>query len=459
MEAEKGLFREELEELQAKRNAALTFEERGTALRGIEEMLKAGEQQLLNAVWNDLHKSATETYITEIDQTLREVRLFRRKMRRWARPRHAGFSLMHFGARGRVIAEPYGVVLVMSPWNYPIQLALMPTVAAIGAGNRVVLSMSPRAKATLEVVRQLAARYVSSDVLRVVPAGVQDAPYIHTYRYDYVFYTGGPTFGRTVAQYAAGWLCPCTLELGGKSPVIVYGEKNLERAARRIAWGKWLNAGQTCVAPDYVLVERSEAQRFVELIVRCIGNSFGKDVAESADYARLVDEGAAKRLRSLLEELDVVSGGEVKEGQKYMSPTVVYNPPADHPIMQEEIFGPILPIVPIDTLQEAIDYINSRERPLALYFFGDGASFRQVLTQTRSGGVCRGDTIIHITHPGLPFGGIGGSGYGQYHGRAGFDLFTHRRSVLDASKSPEIAMRYSPYQPLQRVKRMLKAVK
>lgn len=459
MEDKQNLFLKDLEQLQALRNVALTLPERLQALRGIEAMLTQGEQQLLDGVWKDLHKSATETYITEIDQALREARLFRRRLKRWARPLRAGFSTMHFGTTGRVIAEPYGVVLIMAPWNYPIQLALAPTIAAIGAGNRVVLSMSPRAEATAEAIRGLAERYVSPDALRIVPADAADARRVHTYRYDYVFYTGGPKFGREVAQCAAQQLCPCTLELGGKSPVIVFGEQNLERAAQRIAWGKWLNAGQTCVAPDYVLVEQSLAARLAERLKERIAVCYGEIPFLSADYPRIIDRQSTERLGLYLHGLNVIAGGKCDAENRYLEPTIVYNPPRDHPLMQEEIFGPILPIIPIDSLPDAIDYINGKERPLALYFFGNTPDFKKVLHATRSGGVCRGDTIMHITHPGLPFGGVGASGYGAYHGRAGFETFTHRRSVLDASRSPEIHTRYAPYRALRRVKRLLRLIK
>lgn len=455
----KLLFREELEVLRRLRNQALTFTARNEALRGIERMLIEGERQLVEAEWQDLHKAPAETFFAEIDQTLREVRLFRRRLGRWASPKRAGFSIAHFGTRGRVVAEPYGVVLVMSPWNYPIGLSLQPTVAAIGAGNRVVLSVSPRAKATAEALRTLASRYVSSDALRVVPADVPDAKYVHTYQYDYVFYTGGASFGRSVAQYAAGWLCPCTLELGGKSPAIVYGERHLERAAKRIAWGKWLNAGQTCVAPDYILAERSIALRLAELLARRAKECFGENAEASRDYGRIIDESSAERLGRLLEGVECLYGGQVIAERRYVAPTIIYDPPLTHPIMQEEIFGPLLPILPIDSLQEAIDYINVGERPLAVYFFGRDSDFRAVVVGTRSGGVCRGDSITHITHPGLPFGGIGASGYGNYHGRAGFETFTHRKSVLDASRSPEIGLRYPPYKELRRVKRFLRLVR
>lgn len=459
MESPPHLFRKDLESLQALRGAALSLSERREALRGIERMLTQGEQQLLEAVWRDLHKSAVETYITEIDQVLREARLFERKMAHWARSRRAGFSLTHFGSRGRVIAEPYGVVLVMSPWNYPIQLALAPTIAAIGAGNRVVLSMSPRAKATAEAIRTLAARYVSPEALRVVPLDAADAALVYTYRYDYVFYTGGPQFGREVAKSAAQWLCPCTLELGGKSPVIVFGARDLDRVARRIAWGKWLNAGQTCVAPDYILAERGIALSLAEGIKARILECYGADPSRSADYPRVVDSRAIARLCSYLKDVEVFAGGGCDAATNYLEPTIVYDPPRGHPLMREEIFGPILPIVPIDSLQEAVDYVNRGDRPLALYFFGPATAFKRVLLDTRSGGVCRGDTIMHITHPGLPFGGIGASGYGHYHGRAGFDTFTHRKSVLDASKTPEFKIRYPPYQSLRGVKRLLRLLR
>lgn len=459
MAVEKDYFLQDLEELRELRNVALTFGERKEALRGIELILTEGEQQLLDAVWLDLRKSPTEVYITELDQALREVRLFRRRIQRWARPRRAGFSMMHFGAKGRVVAEPYGVVLIMSPWNYPIQLALMPAIAAIGAGNRVVLSLSPRAKATSEAIRRLAARYVSPGVLRVVPADAPDAMKVHTYQYDYVFYTGGPVFGKAVARSAANWLCPCTLELGGKSPAIVFGERNLDRAAKRIAWGKWLNAGQTCVAPDYVLAERGVARELAEKLAQRAEHCYGANALLSKDYPRMLSSQEAARMAALLEGVEVISGGEISASERYVAPTVVFNPAKAHPIMQDEIFGPLLPVLPVDTLQEAIDYINGHGRPLALYFFGQTSDFQRVLALTRSGGVCRGDTIMHITHAGLPFGGIGASGYGKYHGQSGFETFTHRRAVLDASRSPEIALLNASHKLLKEIERLLRVAK
>ena len=427
-------------------------------LRTLAGALHEHEGLLLQAMQEDLHKSYAEGYLCELDQVYREIAYLRKHLAHWMRPKRAHLSRLHFGAIPYQVAEPYGLVLIYAPWNYPINLALLPLVDALAAGNRILLSPSPKAACTFAALYELLEHSVSHEYVRCIPPSTQDLEQLLTLHFDYILYTGGADYGSQVAQAAARQLIPCTLELGGKSPVIVGAKADVASAARRIVWGKGLNAGQTCVAPDYVLVAEELAQPLVTALTREFVLAFGQNPKESKDYPRIINAVATKRLQELLVGQAVVYGGQVDVEARYMAPTIVYAPSRTARLMQEEIFGPILPIVPYRNLEEAVAMVNERPKPLALYHFGALAEFKALLSCTSSGGACHNDVVMHITHPALPFGGVGHSGYGRYHGKAGFLTFSNLRSVLNAHHMPDTPIRHAPYASLTRIKRILRWV-
>lgn len=427
-------------------------------LRALAAALRDHEEPILQALKDDLHKSNSEAFFCELDQVHRAIAHARRHLARWMRRQRGRMVSIYPGAFPYQLAEPYGLVLIMAPWNYPVDLTLAPLVDAIAAGNRVLLAPSPKAAHTHAALFEMLEQALPHEYVRCIAPGAPDRDLLLTLHFDYVLYTGGASYGRQVALAAAQHLTPCTLELGGKSPVIVGPAADVDSSARRIVWGKCLNAGQTCVAPDYVLVAEGLAQPLIAALIREFVSAFGPEPEASPDYPRIITQAATQRLQQLLVGQPVVYGGDTKVAARYVSPTLVYAPALDAPLMQEEIFGPILPIVPYRTLAEALSIVRARPKPLALYHFGSKSEFQKILSCTSSGGACHNDVVIHITHPALPFGGVGASGYGRYHGRAGFLTFSNLRSVLNAHYMPDMRLRHAPYAPLARIKRLLRWV-
>jgi aldehyde dehydrogenase (NAD+) len=348
--------------------------------------------------------------------------------------------------RATVHREPYGVVLVIAPWNYPIHLLLLPMVGAIAAGNAVVGKPSEVAARTSATLARLVPEYLDPEAVAAVEGGVAETQALLAERFDYVFYTGNGRVGRIVMAAAAEHLIPVTLELGGKSPVIVDESANIEVAARRIAFGKFLNAGQTCVAPDYALVTRTREAELVQQLGRAIREFYGPDPAASPDYARIVNDAHFRRLEQLLAGTTPAIGGETNAAGRYVAPTVLRDVSPEAPVMADEIFGPILPVLTVTDVDEAIRFVNDRDRPLALYVFAESAAVQQrVLERTSSGGVCVNATVLHVAVPTLPFGGVGASGMGAYHGKTSFDTFSHRKSVLDRPTRIDPKLAYPPY--------------
>ncbi len=335
---------------------------------------------------------------------------------------------------------------MIGPWNYPIQLLLSPLVGAIAAGNAAVLKPSELAPASAAALAELVPRYLDTACIRVIEGGVPETEELLAERFDYIFFTGSTRVGRIVMEAAAKHLTPVTLELGGKSPCIVARDADMDVAARRIAWGKLVNAGQTCVAPDYVLVDAAAADSLVHRLEAAIRDFYGDDPRQSPDFARIVSPAHHARLCSFFEDGDVVVGGAADPDDRYVAPTILRNVRPDAKVMQEEIFGPILPVLTVESVDEAIEFVNAREKPLALYVFTrDKATSRRVVERTSSGGACINDVVAHLGVPDLPFGGVGESGMGAYHGRHGFETFSHRKAVLDKSTLVDPALRYPPY--------------
>ncbi len=426
---------------------------RQSQLEGLLRFLTVEEEPLLEAMATDMGKPRVEAWAADIGTTRGEVEHLAGRFRSWARPRRVRLPLAFRPGRGRIDPRPKGVVLVIAPWNYPVQLVIEPLAAALAAGNAAIVKPSELAPATAAVLAGRLPSYVDPEAVRVVEGGVPETTALLEQRFDHIFFTGSTAIGRVVMRAAAEHLTPVTLELGGKSPVVVDRSADLGITARRIVWGKFLNAGQTCIAPDYVLVHNSVRDQLLDRMVREIGSFFGRDPGASGSYARVVNERHLTRLTSLLGGEGsgrVVTGGTVDPGRRYLAPTIVVDPDPDSALMTGEIFGPILPVLGVDDVEEAISFVNSRERPLALYVFTSDEAVRdRVLDATISGGACVNHTLLHVAPSDLPFGGTGPSGMGSYHGRAGFDEFSHHRSVMIRPFRPDVRLMYPPYNALK----------
>ncbi|MDH6572452.1 aldehyde dehydrogenase (NAD+) [Streptomyces sp. SAI-117] len=406
---------------------------RTTQLRRLREMLTENGTDLAAALHTDLGKSSTEAFRTEIDFTIREIDHTLDHLADWLRPESAPVPA-HLGADARAWTQydPLGVVLVIAPWNYPAQLLLAPVVGALAAGNAVVAKPSELAPATSAAVARLLPAYLDTDAVAVVEGGIPETTALLAERFDHIFYTGNGTVGRVVLRAAAEHLTPVTLELGGKSPAFVDRDADLTVVADRLARGKFLNAGQTCVAPDYVLTDPETAAALEPLLKNAVDTLYGADPAGSGEYGRIINERHFDRLTALLDSGRTVVGGTSDRAGKYIAPTVLADVDPGSPVMQEEIFGPILPIVTVSGLDAAIDFINDRDKPLALYVFTDSdTTRRRIADETSSGGLGYGLPLAHLTVSDLPFGGVGESGMGNYHGRWSIETFSHRKAVLD----------------------------
>ncbi|WP_405457930.1 aldehyde dehydrogenase family protein [Streptomyces sp. NBC_00101] len=403
-------------------------------LERLRALLTEHGDELADALRADLGKSRTESYRTEIDFTVREIDHTLEHLEDWLRPEpapvHAGLAAA--GATASTVRDPLGVVLVIAPWNYPVQLLLAPVAGALAGGNCVVAKPSELAPATSAAVARLLPRFLDTDAVAVVEGAVEETTALLEQRFDHIFYTGNGTVGRIVMAAAAKHLTPVTLELGGKSPVFVDRDTDLKTVAQRLVSGKFLNAGQTCVAPDYVLTDPETAAALTDALAAAVEAQFGTDPSASPEYGRIVNERHFDRLVRLLDSGRTVTGGAHDRATKYIAPTVLADVAPDSPVMGEEIFGPVLPVLTVDGLDGAIEFINGRDKPLALYAFTESAEVRgRLLTETSSGGVGIGLPLAHLTVSDLPFGGVGESGMGSYHGRYSMDTFSHRKAVLD----------------------------
>lgn len=433
----------------------LDIEYRLSALRALKAALKRWEKPLADALWADLHKSYEEAYLTELSIVLGEIDNHISHLKSWAAPKRCATPIKMFPSRSKVINEPLGSSLIIAPWNYPVQLLLNPLVGAISAGCTAILKPSPYVESVSKVVGELIAETFESNYIAVVQGNRDVNTTLLEQRYDIIFFTGSPSLGRKVMAAAAKNLTPVVLELGGKSPCIVDRGAAIATVARRIAWGKSLNAGQTCIAPDYLLVHKEVKSQLIEALSREFTSLLGDNPKQCKHFVRIVNDKAFDRLVGYLEGADIVVGGEYDKGERYIAPTIVDNVDTDSPIMQEEIFGPIFPVVTFESTEEAVKFVTEREKPLALYYFGDNKSAEYVLKHTSSGGACVNDTIMHIANERLPFGGVGNSGMSSYHGRESFDVFSHRRAVVTTPTWIDVPFRYMPYKMFSLVKRLL----
>ncbi len=425
-------------------------------LRRLKQVIVDEQEAIINAVKADLGRPDFEAYfelaaISEINYALKHLKS-------WVKPKKVRAGIEQFPASAQIYPEPLGVVLIISPWNYPFQLMISPLTGAIAAGNCAVLKPSELAAHTSRAIADIIQKTFDPAYIAVVEGGVETSQQLLEEKFDRIFFTGGTAIGKIVMQAAAKHLTPVTLELGGKSPCIVDYDVDLNYAAKRITWGKYLNAGQTCIAPDYLLVHsRIKSELLIE-IKKCVKEFYGDDPSKSPDYSRIISRRHLERLEPLLKDGEIAIGGQTKPEEKYIAPTVIDRISWESPVMQEEIFGPILPVLEYTDLTEAIAQINARPKPLALYVFSkDKQKQEQVLQETSSGGVCINDTVMQVGVSTLPFGGVGDSGIGSYHGKASFDTFSHYKSVLKKGFRLDPNWRYPPYKDkLSLLKRIIK---
>ncbi len=426
---------------------------RKAQLHALKTLLTEGEQELLAALALDLGKSGVEAFLTEIALVRAEIDYALHHLDAWLRPEKVHVPVKQQPATARIHRDPLGVVLIIGPWNYPVQLVLAPLVGALAAGNAAVLKPSELSARVSHALAGLVARHLDADAVTVVEGGVPETTALLAEHWDHIFYTGNGAVGRVVMTAAAQHLTPVTLELGGKSPTIVDRSANLDVTARRIAWGKYINAGQTCVAPDYVLVDRRVEGPLMARLRDAVRQFYGADPRTSADFGRIVNDRHFERLSRLLDEDgagEIVYGGDRDEAERYFAPTAVRGPEPSAALMQEEIFGPILPLIAVDDIDAAIDFVNAREKPLALYVFAEDRTVAdRVVGNTTAGGVCVNAPLYHLAVPGLPFGGVGESGMGAYHGRASFETFSHAKSVLIKPTSIDPSIAYPPYRGIK----------
>ncbi|RDV26853.1 aldehyde dehydrogenase family protein [Alteromonas aestuariivivens] len=423
---------------------------RRAQLLALKRLVEDNQQEIQGALQADLGKSESEAWSTEIGYILADIKHTLKHLSGWMKPRKVSTPLVAQPATSFRLPEPLGTVLIIGAWNYPFQLVIAPFIAALAAGNCAVLKPSELSPHTSALIARLIHRYMDTSAVAVVEGGKEQTTDLLSLAWDHIFYTGGEQVGRIVMRSAAEHLTPVTLELGGKSPCIVDGNADIRATARRIVWGKWLNAGQTCIAPDYVLVTRQYADSLIEALRAELKAQYGEQPLSNSDYGSIVNPRHLQRLVGYLSDLDSVIGGEVDEAARKLAPTLVVDPPLDSALMQEEIFGPILPLITVDTLEQAVEFVNLRAKPLAMYLFTNNKAFEQkVLAQTSAGSVCINDTLMFMTNPSLPFGGVGCSGMGQYHGESGFATFSHFKSVMKRSFWLDVPIRYAPFSKLK----------
>ena len=439
-----------------RRGKTLNLDFRLKALHTLKAAILKWEKCIAEALWLDLHKSYEEAYLTELSIVLGEIDNHLKHLKNWTAPKRVATPIKMMPSCSKVVAEPLGCSLIIAPWNYPVQLLLNPLVGAISAGCTAVLKPSPYVPHTSKVVEEMIKETFRPEYIGIVQGNREVNTALLEERYDLIFFTGSPQLGRTVMRAASENLTPVVLELGGKSPCIVDKDANIAMAARRIAWGKSLNAGQTCIAPDYLLVHEDVKERLVDDLKKEFTRLHGPNPKQAKHFVRIVNERAFDRLVGYIENANVVMGGEYDRSERYITPTIIDYVDVSSPIMQEEIFGPIFPIVTFKTTDEAINFVQNREKPLALYYFSESKqNIRRVLKHTSSGGTCINDIIMHIANENLPFGGVGHSGMSAYHGKESFDVFSHHRAVVTTTTRLDLPFRYMPYTFFKWIKGLL----
>ncbi|MBK5473221.1 MULTISPECIES: aldehyde dehydrogenase [Bacillus] len=419
-------------------------ETRKNNLQKLYEGIQRFEDEIFQALKLDLNKSVHESFTTEIGYVLKEISFQMKHISSWSKPKRVRTALTHFGSKGKVAPEPYGVTLIIAPWNYPFQLAIAPLVGALAAGNTVVLKPSELTPNVSKVLTRMLGELFPEELVSVIEGGVEESTALLKEPFDYIFFTGSVGVGKVVMEAAAKKLTPLTLELGGKSPCIVHKDAKIDVTARRIVWGKFLNAGQTCVAPDYMYVHSSVKEQLIEALRHEIAEQYGKDALQNDNYVRIVSERHFERLCTFLQDGKPVIGGNYTKETLHIEPTVLTNVTWQSAVMEDEIFGPILPIIEYDKIEEVIETIQHHPKPLALYVFSEDRKVQEKVTSNISyGGGCINDVVYHLATPYLPFGGVGSSGLGSYHGEQSFRTFSHYKSILSQSTAFDMKIRYS----------------
>ena len=424
-------------------------------LKQFQEGLKKWEKPLCDALWKDLHKSYEEAYMTEIGLVYGEIREAAAKVGRWSRKRRKPTSLAVLPSSSYIVREPLGSTLILSPWNYPVQLLLNPLVGAIAAGCTAILKPSPYVPNVSKVLEEMIADTFEEDFVALVQGNRAVNGELFKHRYDLVFLTGSPSLGRIAMEAQAKYLTPMVLELGGKSPCIVDKDADLKIAARRIAWGKCLNSGQTCIAPDYLFLHEDIKDAFIDAFKKELAGLYPDGTEQSDFFVHIVRDSAFDRLVGYLKDGEIVAGGRSDREKRWIEPTLLDKVSPDAPVMQEEIFGPIFPILTFRSRDEVVDFVNDREKPLAFYYFGKASDGWDIIGRTTSGGACINDTIMHIANANIPFGGVGNSGMGNYHSERSFLAFSHERAVVKSPTWIDLAFRYMPYRLFPLIKKML----
>ncbi len=428
------------------------------SLKLLKQIILTHETEILEALKRDLNKAPFEAYATEVGLVLEELEYIVRHLRNWAKPRKVKTPITHFLSASYQYSEPYGIVLIMSPWNYPFQLTIAPLIGSMAAGNCTIVKPSEYSSHTAEIIERLLRENFDESYITVVRGGREANKTLLDEKFDYIFFTGSVSVGRVVMESASKHLTPVSLELGGKSPCIVDETANLDMAAKRIVWGKYLNAGQTCVAPDFLLAHKNVKNELITKMRKYIEEFYGSDPFNNPDYPKIINDKHFNRLLGLIQNETIVVGGQYNDQTHRIAPTILDNVTWDRPIMQEEIFGPLLPVLEFESLDDVIVAVNHHPKPLALYFFTqDRKRERYVIDNTSFGGGCVNDTVVHLATSYMPFGGVGDSGMGGYHGKASFDTFSHLKSILKKSTLFDIPLRYPPYKnKLKLLKRMMR---
>ncbi len=431
---------------------------RKESLKKLLHNIIENEGAIIKALYDDFKKPAFEAVLTETNYVISDLKETIKNIDSWTKPKKVFASLLNFPSSDYIYSEPYGNVLILSPWNYPFQLALCPLVAAVAAGNKVTLKPSELTPNTSNIISKIITETFAAKDVEVITGDATIAQQLLNQRWDYIFFTGSVAVGKIVAKAAAENLTPVTLELGGKSPCIVDETANLELSARRIVWGKIINAGQTCVAPDYILVHHKMKDTFVKFLIQEIEKALGTNPEESPDFARIINLKNWQRQLRLLENQKILFGGQSNKETLYLAPTLLDEPKMDSLVMTEEIFGPILPILSYESKSDIEKIISSFEKPLSLYLFSQNKSFiNEVLQKYSFGGGCINDTVIHLVNNRLPFGGVGNSGMGAYHGKLSFDIFSHKKAIVKKGTWLDLQMRYAPYKDkLKTIQKVLK---
>lgn len=424
-------------------------------LRNLRKSILKYEKEITDALWQDLHKSYQEAYLTEISIVLGELDFHIKKLKKWAKPHCVYTPIQLLPSRSRIYYEPLGVSLIIAPWNYPFQLLFNPLIGAISSGCTALLKSSPYTPKTSEIMGKIISETFDKQYITYFNGGREVNQMLLEQRYDIIFFTGSPMLGKIVMKYAAEHLTPVVLELGGKSPCIVDEDADIKVAAKRIAWGKLINAGQTCIAPDYIFVHNKMKTKLLEELPKVITSFYGENPQQSEYYPRIVNTQNVVRLQTLMQHGKIVFGGKVDLEDKYISPTIIDEIQSDFPIMQEEIFGPLFPILTFNKVDEALEYVNTHDKPLAFYYFGNSNKTKEILSKSTSGGACINDTLMHIANHHMPFGGVGNSGMSQYHGFDSFKAFSNARSVIITPTWIDLPVKYVPFKYFNWVKKIL----